>query len=562
MHRKLRWIRAAGRIIIASLIFVHCQTPRADNQPTFVKHSQPKHIGRLAAPLKVNWPLLGSLILLTLVFAFTHGQHPLYSSNQNTYFLHGLADAGMGALHNDWLAQTADPFPLFSALVRYSYQYCGAWFFYALYSALLALYCFTMLFIAHFQFKISWRSQSFYLLALMWVLFHSASYSYLTGHGLAMAVDLNPTVGLAGQYVLGPVLQPSVFGIFLLVSIAFYVRQARVYALLCLAVAVAMHSSYLLSAVSLALVYCFDFYTTKGGRSAAAYAALASLLFAPGLIYAVLNFGPSSAVTFSEAQQILLEQRIPHHADPRHWFGWDDVAKLILILSATAVLRRTRLFAVLALPLGIGALLTLVQVVTASTSLALLFPWRVSAFLTPLALLILLSRLVLFAKSKASALKRLRAPRLTIAIAVLFLLLIAHNAVITAKRFERARKDPAAALYSFVKRHMQATDVYLIPPGLEDFRLQSGAAIVVDYKSHPYRDKELIDWWERLRRVRGFYDNEDPSEAAILLRTIAREYSATHYVVPSDASMTLPGYEVLFNDGHYTLLQRARKSEE
>ena len=52
--------------------------------------------------------LFGNLVLI-LVFALSYQQWPLYSSNQNTYFLHGLADGGVGFLELDWLAQTADP---------------------------------------------------------------------------------------------------------------------------------------------------------------------------------------------------------------------------------------------------------------------------------------------------------------------------------------------------------------------------------------------------------------------------------------------------------------------
>src|SRR5262245_38939014 len=52
-----------------------------------------------------------------LVFSLACGQAPLYYSNQNQYFLRGLAAAGHGSLHDDWLANTRDPTPVFSWLV-------------------------------------------------------------------------------------------------------------------------------------------------------------------------------------------------------------------------------------------------------------------------------------------------------------------------------------------------------------------------------------------------------------------------------------------------------------
>ncbi|MBE9479320.1 MAG: hypothetical protein IMY80_05080, partial [Chloroflexi bacterium] len=53
----------------------------------------------------------------SFVFAVIYGQSPLYTSNQNSKFLHGLARAGVGYLSKDWLANTIDPLPIFSGLV-------------------------------------------------------------------------------------------------------------------------------------------------------------------------------------------------------------------------------------------------------------------------------------------------------------------------------------------------------------------------------------------------------------------------------------------------------------
>src|SRR5690606_30750604 len=61
-------------------------------------------------------------LLLTLVFSTAYTQSPLFTSNQNQYFLHGLAHAGYGYLHEDWLANTLDPTPVFSYLVEITYR--------------------------------------------------------------------------------------------------------------------------------------------------------------------------------------------------------------------------------------------------------------------------------------------------------------------------------------------------------------------------------------------------------------------------------------------------------
>ena len=60
--------------------------------------------------------------VLAAVFAVAYTQSPLYFSNQNQYFVQGLADGGHGHLAADWLANTRDPTPVFSALVTVAYR--------------------------------------------------------------------------------------------------------------------------------------------------------------------------------------------------------------------------------------------------------------------------------------------------------------------------------------------------------------------------------------------------------------------------------------------------------
>src|SRR5579884_2760790 len=74
------------------------------------------------------------------VFAAAYCQAPLYYSNQNQYFLHGLAAAGDGELRHDWLAQTRDPTPLFSGLVAFTARWLHPWVFYADYALLQGAY--------------------------------------------------------------------------------------------------------------------------------------------------------------------------------------------------------------------------------------------------------------------------------------------------------------------------------------------------------------------------------------------------------------------------------------
>src|SRR4051794_31965424 len=95
----------------------------------------------------VRRPLVAaSLFLLgAALFSLAYGQAPLYYSNQNQYFLHGLAHAGHGLLADDWLARTSDPTPLFSGLVEATVRYLHPWAFHVSYGLLLGAYAAALL---------------------------------------------------------------------------------------------------------------------------------------------------------------------------------------------------------------------------------------------------------------------------------------------------------------------------------------------------------------------------------------------------------------------------------
>src|SRR5262245_15565179 len=87
-----------------------------------------------------------ALLLLALAaFAAAHTQAPLYYSYQHPYFFHGLAQAGLGNLDQDWLANTADPTPLFSSLVAFTHRYLHDALFHVYFFLLLMLYAYSLL---------------------------------------------------------------------------------------------------------------------------------------------------------------------------------------------------------------------------------------------------------------------------------------------------------------------------------------------------------------------------------------------------------------------------------
>ena len=69
----------------------------------------------------------------------------------------------------------------------------------------------------------------------------------------------------------------------------------------------------------------------------------------------------------------------------------------------------------------------------------------------------------------------------------------------------------------------------MVPSKMEDFRLVTGAPILVDFKSTPDRDEDVMEWYERLQWVSWFYNGSD--DPCKLLNDISSRYGVTHVVV-------------------------------
>src|SRR5262245_43371058 len=85
-------------------------------------------------------PAVLSCLFWAFGFGLSYTQVPLYYSNQNQYFLHGLAQSDRGLLKEDWLANTADPTPVFTRVVELTNRYLHEAFFYLYYLLLLGIY--------------------------------------------------------------------------------------------------------------------------------------------------------------------------------------------------------------------------------------------------------------------------------------------------------------------------------------------------------------------------------------------------------------------------------------
>src|SRR3990170_1580713 len=160
----------------------------------------------------------------TFAFALSYAQSPLFTSNQNQYFLHGLARVGFGFLRDDWLVHTAEPTPLFSWIVQGVAAVLPLWTFYILYAALMGVYLFSLFAVASSVFDLRAPAKRTLTLAALVVL-HSAALRYLLARLVSPEAEFLLEGGVAGQRLLGAVLQPSTFGVLLVLSVALFLQQ-------------------------------------------------------------------------------------------------------------------------------------------------------------------------------------------------------------------------------------------------------------------------------------------------------------------------------------------------
>jgi hypothetical protein len=281
---------------------------------------------------------------------------------------------------------------------------------------------------------------------------------------------------------------------------------------------------------------------------------LALALVTPIVLYVVITLGPTGPDTSTLAQQILVQERMPHHALPTAWFDVSVLVKLALMILALIVAWKTRVAGVLVLATAAGLLLTVIQIISGSEMLALLFPWRISAVLVPASVSLLCGWIA----RRATSDPHLKDPgqRRIVVIACVAVLALGPAAGVVAFQLQRAERDghPAAGVFRFVREHAQSGEVYLIPASLQEFRLATGAPALVDRKAIPYLDVDVLEWSERLRLVDWFYREESANVNCALLDRLADQYGVTHIVLDEDLlDLTCPQSREVYRDSHYAV---------
>jgi hypothetical protein len=501
------------------------------------------------------WTPLGAFLAWTVIFAILYAQSPLYSSNQNQYFLHGMARAGLGFLNRDWLANTPDPTPVFSALISLTYALTHSnLLFYVYYALLMGVYLCSVYGLMDLLFGLRQSKTRSLLFVAMFLAAHSAALRYLLSKLAGADATFMVEGGVAGQRLLGQVFQPSTFAVFLVLSLYLFLAERRNWAILALVVAVTVHPTYLLCGGLLTLAYLWVTYReTRQVKQVLLYGLKVLVPVLPILAYTLLTFRPSNPILYAEAQHVLVYFRIPPHALASEWLNWTVAVQGIFILAALVVLRRKRLFPIYLILTVSSVLLTLVQVATRSNTLALLFPWRASILLVPLGVSVLLAALVSRVMDAWQPSKPARRW-----LRILALIFIAMLMVVGVTRYQIEYADqlanPANPMMAYVAAHKSPGDIYLTPSKLENFRLVTGAPVLADFDSIPYRDEDVMEWYQRLQWASYFYESGQGDNPCKALKNTYTKYGVTYAVVErSNKASVCQSLPVVYQDSTYRI---------
>jgi hypothetical protein len=523
-----------------------------------------------------------SSLFWAVVFGLAYTQAPLYYSNQNQYFLHGLAEGGLGDLEHDWLANTADPTPVFSALVAITYRWLHPAFFYLYYLLILGLYAWSMFTLFKLLLPRPPSALAQWLFAVLFVAVHAGIFRLLSQRWFGIDYPYYVQGGVAGQYILRFGLQPSVSGVFLVTAVVAFLRDRPYQTAVLTALAPIIHPTYLLPAGLLTAAFLFVLAFERQPRRAIRTGGLILLLVLPIILDTLIRFGPSDATTFAEAQRLLARFRIPHHSDYRHW--GDHIAMLqgAWIVLGMALLFGRRLFWVLAPIFLVSLALSVIQFALDSDTLALIFPWRTTAILVPLSTTIVLARVVQLLEPRLETATVGQAFGMRIVFALVLAGLVAAGIVMMAFNLGYPNTSDELAMLEYVRQHRQPGDVYLVPVNvpkgeptsrgivatdftppprpdqagliavdLQRFRLYTGAAIYVDFKSVPYKDREVLEWHRRLLWAQAAYGIHDWDQGDLVSDAV--RHGITHVVAAADHDVQSRRFEEVYRDKYYSV---------
>lgn len=470
-------------------------------------------------------PAVGVLLMLLLGawFFLVFPTEPLYFENQNTKFLHGMALAGIGHLDRDWTANTIDVMPVFTSIVYILHVATPPFVCYLVQVALFAVFLYAVVEIAAF---VAGPAERPWFKIIVGALVVTSQFS----NGGARVWG-----GVAKQYLLGPALEPQSFGVFFLLAVVFFLKRRSEAAVLLAALPAIIHPGYVVPAGTLILAFLLAAWLAqdRSRRPRFLIIIVALAAAAASMVYLGLMILPSDAESWMTANEILAKVRIPDHAVPARWFDIDAAAKVAGLLLALWLIRKRcpDLFRIIAFGFGTALSLTLLTVALDSNELGMISPWRISVYLVPLGMTVLLAWLV---SNILDRLQQGRTPLLFQGLGVLLTLLVIGVTIRgVIEKVDLYRPAAPAAPIAYMRETGDAETLYLTNPLNMHVRLETGLPQLVSWKTHPYKDVEVLEWYRRYQLAERIFQGPAVDCAALEKAVVA--YGTTHLLVEDPA---------------------------
>ncbi len=485
-------------------------------------------------------------VLWSAAFVLAVTQRPVGSGNQSTKFVHALASLGEGELHRDWMASTTSAFPAFNALVRLTYGLLTPTMFVVYAVAAFAVLLWSLVAIArgvHESDAPEWALPAAITIAC------SAVVGWVTSSLAGVDATRILMGGVAQQSLLTHAFEPGSFGVLIVASIAIFLRGRAVGACALLAAAAALHPAHLQIGALIALGYAVVLVRDGRGRTAAWLVPLTLATFVPYAHYLKSSFAPTDTATWEAAQRIVREGRIPHHAQPSVWLDWTVAVQMALLVAAVALARRTALGWIIGVPAALAVALTVAGALGVDP-VAAAQPWRVSIVLVPVATVSLLAHL----SARIAALPTRGRTALSWTIWLALAASVAGGAVLQVRLFgPRAPEHECREVWKFARETRTPRSVYVTPPEWQRFRIETLTPVVVNWKTHPQRDVEVLEWDRRLQLVQDMYAARGAGRVA-LIEQLREELAITHIVFSTgEAPAESPKLGIAHRDAAYTV---------
>jgi len=455
---------------------------------------------------KINKKNLSFFIIV--LFLFTISQQDLFKEN-HVLLIYALKNFdAFKNLNNDFVTDFTNHIPIYTGLVFFLVKYFSIKSLYVLHYILLFICAFSIYKVFDKIFKFT-NLEVIIWLTLYCLIFHENSYFS----------------GVAGQSVINQTLQPSSFGVFFFVSLALYLNSNLILSVLSLCLAVYFHPTYLIHSIFFITGYSIYNLLYKNYKNLIKINIIFLLFILPVILFLYKNFIINENHINDIAQEILVEKRIPHHANIQYWFSYKDLIAISILFIGLILIRDNKLFFTPIFTISFLTIsISLIQYLSNSNFLALLFPWRSSVFLIPLSSLIILT--ILIKKTKFIQIFNYKT---TMSFFIIIFSIFFYKNIFLEEKYNERLKDKNN-LFTFLTESREIK-LLISPTYIEDIRLNTSIPIFVNWKFHAFRNNEIVKWYNRIQIINEFYGAEDKNDQHLLLNKINNIQTTSHILL-------------------------------